>query len=76
MTFRVIAPLALSACLAAGGATAKPRDGYQEMRCFDAEQKARLLESKLRQGHSNDAGRRYKNELRRLRDFRRKFCRN
>lgn len=76
MTPRLVASIALLTWLGIGSAGAKPRDGYQEMRCFDAEQKARLLESKLRQSHSNDAGRRYKNELRRLRDFRRRFCRD
>jgi len=68
--------MALFLCLGGSMAEARPRDDYREIRCFDAEQRARLLQSKLRQGHTNEAGRRYKNELRRIRDFRRKFCRD
>ncbi len=71
-----LAMVLLGAALASGiDAYARSKTPCPDAYCDELELKIRHKNALLRQSHSNTAGRRYKAELRRLRDLQRKRCR-
>lgn len=72
--------VALAVAMAASLALASPlaahsADECLAARCFEKKQREAELRSRLRSAHRHAQGERWEAELRRIRDYRRRFCR-